>query len=143
MKKLLSLIAIAPLLFLQAPARADLGKAEEIKAEFDAWCARGGNDCKVTFSGDTLTVDGSSSITKADLSKIEYNNRFYCSPASGLRSSKCYGKGSAIVYYVQDGKEGAGAFIFADDNAYFDFVTALDVFCGVKCRPLGPSIKVQ
>ena len=142
MKRLLALLALAPLLASPLSARADLGAAEKIKGEFDAWCAKGGNKCKVTFSEDNLTVDGSSSITKNELQKVSYDNRFYCTPASGFSSSKCYGKGSALVYYIQNGKEGAGAFIFADDNAYFDFVTALEVFCGAKCRPLGPSVKV-
>jgi hypothetical protein len=143
MKRLLALLALAPLLACPLGARADLGPAEKIKGEFDAWCGKSGSECKVTFSGDTLAVNGSSTITKSELAKYEIDDKFYCTAASGFSSSKCYGKGSVLIFYNQGGKEGVGAFIFADDNAFFDFQTAVTVFCGAKCRPLGPSVKVQ
>ena len=143
MKRLLTFLALAPLLACPLGARADLGPAEQIKGQFDAWCGKLKSECKVTFSGDTLAVNGASSISKSDLVKIETDDKFWCSPASGFQSSKCHGKGSILIFYNQGGKEGVGAFIFADDNAFYDFKTAVTVFCGGKCRPLGPNIKVQ
>ena len=141
MRKLAAALGTVALLALPLPAMSGLGPAENIKKEFDAWCAKTKNECKVTFSGDTLSVDNNNSISKSELQRYETINRFYCVAASGLSSSKCYGKATTLIYYNQNGKEGVGAIIFVDDTAFFEFQIALKVFCGSQCRPVGPDIK--
>ena len=141
MKKLAAALGTVALLALPLPAISGLGPAENIKKDFDAWCAKTKNECKVKFSGDTLSVDDYNTINKSDLKRYEIINRFYCVAASGISSSKCYGKATTLIYYNQDGKEGVGAILFVDDTAFFEFVIALKVFCGSTCRPVGPDIK--
>ena len=46
-------------------ALAGLGAAEEgTKRTFDAYCGKKGNDCKVKFTGERLTVNGTDGIDK-------------------------------------------------------------------------------
>lgn len=141
MKNKVAALGAAALLAFPAPALSDLGPAESLKTDFDAWCAKSKNDCKVKFTGDTLSIDGIYSITKNDLKRYETINRFYCAAASGLSSSKCYGKATTLIYYNQDGREGVGAVLFVDDTSFFEFEIALKIFCGSGCRPVGPDIK--
>ena len=46
------------------PARADLGPAEtEMRTSaFDAWCGKRSNNCKVSFEGDRLLVNGKTEL---------------------------------------------------------------------------------
>ena len=142
MKRFIAICGVIASLALPAPSLAGLGPAEDLKKEFDAGCAKTKNDCKVSFSSDSLTIDGTHSVSRNDLKKYETINRFYCVAASGISSSKCYGKGTTLIYYNQNGKEGVGAILFVDDTAFFEFEIALKVFCGSACRPVGPGIKV-
>ena len=96
MKRFIAICGVIASLALPSPSLAGLGPAENIKKEFDAWCAKTKNDCKVTFSSDSLTIDGTHSVSRSDLKKYETINRFYCAAASGISSSKCYGKGTTL-----------------------------------------------
>ena len=98
MKRLLALLALAPLLASPLSARADLGAAEKIKGEFDAWCAKGGNKCKVTFSEDNLTVDGSSSITKTSCRKFPTTTGFIA--RQPLASAHQNATGKARLWFI-------------------------------------------
>ena len=141
--KLISSLSTGIFLLAANPVYAGLGPAEQIKGKFDAWCAQVKNECTVDFSYGKMTVDSLYSIDKSQMTRYEINNRFFCSPGGALSSSKCYGKGSILVFYNEDGNEGVGAFMFVDDRAFFDFEIAIKVFCGGDCRPVGPSVLVK
>ena len=74
--KLLQRLLLGLTLFLGAclPAEADLGKAEvqELQKKpvpnvFDAWCVKKYANCSVSFNGGSITVDGSSGVTRESL----------------------------------------------------------------------------
>ena len=129
------------------PVNAGLGPAENIRAEFEAWCGQEDIDCKVDFGDGLITVDGQHTITRAQLQKYETTDDFICLKAtSGLASlakPKCTGKGTALLFFEENGKEGVGAIMFVHRDTYIDFKNALTVFCGGTCRPLGPSLGIR
>ena len=75
MKRILP--AIAALAFC-SPAFAGLGPASSSKpAAYDAWCGEKGNDCKVSFDGGKITVDGKHSVSFDQLTYITRNRGDY------------------------------------------------------------------
>tara|TARA_Y100001968_G_scaffold228592_1_gene211377 strand:+ start:584 stop:1063 length:480 start_codon:yes stop_codon:yes gene_type:complete len=70
MKRFLLLLIIG----LSAPALADLGEAETAmsqKSTFDIWCGSSENNCKVSFEGDRLKVNGGEGITSDQILRTD------------------------------------------------------------------------
>ncbi len=125
------------------PVWADLGPAEtDMKSSiFDAWCGKRGNNCKVSFVGDRLLVNGKDGIDKSQILRIwsdkELRNFWDRNPMSYYQD----------VYYVtyrkSDGAEGTGRFIFLNHQASAQFWNQLQIFLGPDRREVGPSIKIE
>ena len=61
-------LLLAPLILaLSLPVQAGLGDTETKETEFDAWCGKKGNDCKVVFTDETLTVNGTDGINRSQI----------------------------------------------------------------------------
>jgi len=134
---------IAASSFMTTPTWAGLGAAEggTTNRTFDAYCGKPGNKCKVKFSGNRLTVNGTDGIDKGSIIRYQTSNDFWCT-ASVLRRN-CRGSGQALVVYREDGQEGSGTFIFVNHKTFDQFKAALSAFCGGSCRPIGPSINIE
>ena len=65
-------VAAVSLLISSLPANAGLGAAavSESESGYDAWCGKRGNDCKVVFKDEKITVDGKDSVKFQDLTYI-------------------------------------------------------------------------
>ena len=48
-----------------------------------------------------------------------------------------------LVKYTENNIDKSGKFLFVNTGAFSDFENALSVFCGPKCRPIGPSITIE
>ena len=128
---------------LPTSVHADLGPAEtEMKtSSFDAWCGKRGNNCKVSFEGDRMLVNGKDGIDKSQILRIwsdkELRNFWDRNPMSYYQD----------VYYVTyrkgDGTEGNGRFIFLNQQASAQFWNQLQIFLGPDRREVGPSIKIE
>ena len=125
------------------PAKAGLGAAEEgTKRTFDAYCGKKGNDCKVEFTNNRLTVNGANGIDKGQIVKYEFSQDFLCGTGLLTRNS-CSGRGTALVIYNENSVEGSGTFIFTNRRSFAEFSSALSAFCGGSCRPLGPTVRLE
>lgn len=129
------LLTLAPL-----PSVAGLGDAEGgTKREFDAYCGKTGNKCKVLFQDDKMIVNGKDSIAKSQIrSWSTFEDFMYNQYGTVLK-----GEGTTLVIYEEDGKEGSGTIIFVNAKTYKEFIFAMKAFCGASCRPIGPSVKVE
>ena len=143
MNKILKGLFAFSLLVSAVPVSAGLGDAEggTTNRTFDAYCGKKGNNCKVMFANDKLTVNQKDSISKGQILKYTVNPNFYCE--SGMFGEKCDGEGSVLVIYQEEGREGSGIFIFVHKKTFMEFVNAITAFCGAGCRPIGPSIKLE
>ena len=126
-----------------SPVNAGLGEAEAgTKRTFDAYCGSKGNDCKVKFTDDRLTVNNSDGIDKGQIVKYQFSQDFRCGTGLLTRNS-CSGRGTALVIYNENGVEGSGTFIFTNRRTFDEFSGALSAFCGGSCRPIGPSVRIE
>ena len=145
--KLINAIAAAAVIgaSLVSPndALAGLGAAEGgTKRTFDAYCGKKGNDCKVEFTGERLTVNSTDGIDKGQIVKYQFSQDFRCGNGLLTRNS-CSGRGTALVIYNENGVEGSGTFIFTNRRTFEEFAGALSAFCGGSCRPIGPSVRLE
>ena len=138
-----ALLGGALTLITPPPTKAGLGAAEQgTKRTFDAYCGKKGNDCKVEFTNNRLTVNGIDGIDKGQIVKYEFSQNFLCGTGLLTRNS-CSGRGTALVIYNEDGVEGSGTFIFTNRRTFQEFAGALSAFCGGSCRPIGPSVRLE
>ena len=144
MKRLLLAVSFSLIAsYWSIPARADLGPAEtEMKTStFDAWCGKRSNNCKVSFEGDRLLVNGKDGIDKSQILRIwsdkELRNFWDRNPMS------YYQEVYYVTYQKSDGSEGTGRFIFLIHQASSQFWNQLQTFLGPDRREVGPSIKIQ
>jgi hypothetical protein len=128
------LLTLAPL-----PSVAGLGDAEGgTKREFDAYCGKVGNNCKVLFTEDKLVVNGKDSISKSQMRSWSTSDEFIY-----FKSGYTTGQGTTLIIYEENGKEGSGLIIFVNPKTYREFLFAVTAFCGAGCRPIGPSVKIE
>ena len=134
-------VAFAGLFVAGQPVNAGLGEADaEVLKEFDAWCGKRKNNCKVTFpSANEMVVNGKDGITRDQLQSYQCNSSWRQMGFSGID----HWEYSCLVKYTENSIDRSGKFIFVNTGAFSDFRDALSVFCGPKCRPLGPSINVE
>ena len=116
MKRILPAIAA---LTLCSPAFAGLGPASSSKpAAYDAWCGQRKNDCKVSFEGERITVDGKHSISFDQLTFISRN--FMSPTLSAHDNYTAFG----IEYRNEDGSSEFAEILFAhyatDDRFWRD-----------------------
>ena len=117
---------------------AGLGDAEVgTKRDFAAYCGEKGKDCTVTFTDSRIIVNKNDSISKDQFKKYIKDSSWRCGAFS------CIGSGTYLVIYEEDGVEGSGSFIFTNRKAYNQFGITIEAFCGAKCHPVGPSIKIE
>ena len=142
-KAIAAAAVIVASLVLHNAALAGLGAAEEgTKRTFYAYCGKKGNDCKVEFTGERLTVNSTDGIDKGQIVKHQFSQDFRCGTGLLTRNS-CSGRGTTLVIYNEIGVEGSGTFIFTNRRAFEEFAGALSAFCGGSCRPLGPSVRLE
>ena len=121
MKRLL-LSLIAPFAFI-TPILAGLGEAESLKVlEFDAWCEKKGNDCKVVFTSDFMSVNGVDGIKNSQMHSFSY-----VTDLGFLRGMQQF-----VVTFKEQGSLRNGTFIFRDINRSEQFKKALISFCPSK-----------
>ena len=121
MKRLL-LSLIAPFAFI-TPILAGLGEAESLKVlEFDAWCEKKGNDCKVVFTSDFMSVNGVDRIKRSQMHSFSY-----VTDLGFLRGMQQF-----VVTFKEQGSLRNGTFIFRDINRSEQFKKALISFCPSK-----------
>ena len=59
--------------FIPGAVHAGLGSATQPDIEtYSAWCGKKGNDCKVTFEADRLSVDGTDYVLYRDIKAVNY-----------------------------------------------------------------------
>ena len=138
----LTAAVVIPALFIGTqPATAGLGAADtEVVKEFDAWCGKRKNNCKVSFPSSTeLRVNDKDGITRDQLQSVRCDAAWRQMGLSGIDHWEYYW----LLKYREDETDKSGKFLFVNTGAYSDFVDAVLVFCGPKCRPVGPSIKIE
>jgi len=94
-QSLLAAIAATSLLAAGLPVNAGLGAATSNtqSSSYDAWCGEKGNDCKVSFNGGKITVNGTDSV---DFEDITYITRSY--ESFGMAHVYTYG-----IEYLEEG----------------------------------------
>ena len=123
------------------PAYAGLGDADtEVSKEFDAWCGKRKNDCKITFpTSSRMEINEKDGITRDQLQSYQCGSTYR---QMGLKGWD-YWEYSCLIKYQEDGVDRSGKILFVNTGSFSDFQDALSVFCGPKCRTLGPSIKIE
>ena len=131
-------LLILPLLLgLSSPVFADLGAAEEglKKDSFDLFCGTATkkirNECKVTFDGQWLKVNGSKGIT-AD--QILFTDLTQQMRAEGFLGYGTYYQTFTVTYRKGDGTNGYGKFTTIHRQTAEDFKEQLAAFTG---KPVG------
>lgn len=117
-------------------SRADFGAAEvggknNEARTFEAWCARKGNNCKVSFDINGITIDENNSVPYNRIKTFYYGaNNGVCN-AYGFW---CIGRAYTfdIVYSKDDGTEGVGKIIFAKQEIALTFMFNLKTVTGNK-----------
>lgn len=106
---------------------ADLGQADQPKnLIFDAWCGKIKNSCKVTFSGDRMSVNGGQGIVAGQATRIwlDHELRGFWDRTPGNYYYPVY----YISYNREDGTNGTAKFIFINEKAGNSFWAALQGF---------------
>ena len=122
-----ALFVILPILGSIPSAYADLGQAEQPKAFiFDAWCGKIKNNCKVSFGGERLSVDGSSGIVPSQAKRIwlDHELRGFWDRSPGNYYYPVY----YLSYEREDGTTATAKFIFINEKAGSAFWAALQGF---------------
>ena len=124
MKRLL--LPLLAALALPTAVNAGLGDAEGLsQKEFDAWCGQAGNNCKVVFSDNRLTVNGIDGIQRDQLIEFSYDSTYN----QWDYSTKHF----FTLSYKEDGVIKSGTFIFGHGKTSKAFKRALLWFCP-KCE---------
>ena len=104
------------------PLHAGLGEAEAPdRREFDAWCGKPRNKCKVVFTNDSLTVNGTDGISRSQMRAFSLRKELVDS--SGNRHYHF------DVSYEEGGTIKSGRFIFANADVGKEFKQTLYTFC--------------
>lgn len=129
-------LSIATSLIASAPATAGLGDADSGETRnFDAWCNKEGNKCKVKFTDERMSV-ASDGIDRTQFRGFSY--RYQYEPQYNPTPRHNF-----VVNYQEDGVYKSGTFIFIHQGAAMKFHDTLNWFCGESCREKGPSIEVR
>ena len=123
------LLTLPLLLGLSLPVQAGLGDAETKETVFDAWCGKKGNDCKVVFTDETLTVNGTDGINRSQILGFTWN---YLGPHQVNWTHQV--RYTFVVTFKEDGVDKRGTFIFQNKGAADNFRQAITVLCS-KCKP--------
>ena len=114
--------------------KADFGEADvqnslSTSNNFDAWCGKKGNDCKVMFLDKGISVNGSTPVDYARIKDYNYdeNHGWGCDERHSKGGYICPGKKYTfeIYYDKSSGEEGTARFIFINHNAALGFLGAL------------------
>ena len=120
------LLPLLAVLALPMAAFGGLGDADSpSKREFDAWCGKKKNDCKVVFTDQKLTVNGNEGISRSQVVDFTYEVDYL--------SWSIYNHYYYTVSYKEGGVVKSGKFIFADADASQEFKRTLLWFCP-KCQ---------
>lgn len=127
MKKPLTFLFAITLATLPMKVCADLGSAEQpSQLKFDAWCGKIKNNCRVTFEGNRMTVDGGGGITAQQVKQvwIDHELRGFWDRTPG----NYYYPVFYVSYENQDGEIRAAKFLFINEKAGESFWYALQQF---------------
>ena len=122
-------------------AFADLGTADtSTNQEFDAWCAKPKNDCKVVFADGLMKVGDSAGIRPSQVVglRTDYEKRGFWDRTPGNYYYPVY----YVDYRKSDGSVGYGKFLFINEGAAQRFWDALQSFSR-KTDPLAGLKKQQ
>lgn len=123
--------------------QADLGEAEQSVqvSDFDAFCSKSGNKCRVSFTSERMIVSGGKGIARQQIIRIwgDREMRGFWDRTPGNYYHPVY----YVTYRKEDGSDATGKFLFIDESAGSKFWNALNVFLGPGRRPIGPSIKIE
>jgi hypothetical protein len=138
----LCVIAVAALAGEAFPALADLGAAEvgSNPSIFEAFCAKRGNKCTVTFADQKMTVNNGEGVSRDQIIRIweERELRGFWDRTPGDYYHPVY----FVTYKKASGEDATGKFLFINAEAGSRFWSALNIFMGPERRPVGPSIKL-
>ena len=132
--------------------KADFGEADvknsfSTTKNFDAWCGKKGNDCKVTFLDEGISVNGSKPVDYGRIKDYNYdeNHGWGCEERHAKGGYICPGKKYTFeIYYDKNsGEEGTARFIFANHNAALGFLGALKKVQGEYFVRSDPRCKVK
>jgi hypothetical protein len=117
---------------LPSKALADFGDADIKKdAQYDAYCGKKGNDCKLKFENDTIVVNSASSVNKNQIFNYTTLSRYDggclfgddCDAARRIHSID-------IDYVKDDGSRSTARILFVNNKSYLDFMSTLRSFTG-------------
>ena len=138
MKRVLLLL---PLLLGTQAIAGDLGSADLSKeknevasATFDAWCKEVGNECKVSFDGEIMSVDGSSGINRSQITDISLD--YNCSwPAwNPCGSVHTYDKEYILKYQDSSGDSRSAKIIFRNQKVANSFRKLLQEWTNITIK---------
>jgi len=135
--KLLFLVALISGFFWPIKSNADLGEAvltdeNYSKKEFDAWCGKVRNDCKVYFLENGISVNKSNPVGYQRIIDYSYDLDYpLCNHATfkGLCSQRHI---FDIYYFNSSGEESTARFIFANKKVAKSFTGALKKSLGIS-----------
>ena len=105
------------------PLHAGLGDAEgPERREFDAWCGKKGNNCKVVFTDNSLTVNETDGISRSQMTEFSADQKYTAIGGS-------YWTWYFTVSYKEDGVVKSGTFLFVNKKAAGAFKRTLLWFC--------------
>ena len=120
MKRLL--LPLLAALVLPISTFAGLGDAESpSKREFNAWCGKIKNNCKVVFTDKRLSVNGNEGISRSQVVDFTYERDYL---AWSINNHYYY-----TISYEELGVIKSGKFIFANKDASKEFKRTLMWFC--------------
>ena len=137
MKKLflaVTIISIAALVV--QPSRAGLGEAEIEKAdEFDAWCGRKHNRCKIKLANDKIVVNNQDSVGYEEINSV--SKSISLQYRIGGIFPKSYHLYTFNLFFNENGDEKSGVILFENDKAAKAFAAKLEYSTG-KTFLVGP-----
>jgi hypothetical protein len=129
-----SIVSVVMLATLSAKAdfgAADVGGKNNEARTFEAWCAKKGNTCKVTFGENSISVNDKDSVPYARVKNFRYSeDKWGCD----LRGIWCMGRSYSfdIIYTKNDGTESVGKIIFAKESVALSFMQNIKAATGNK-----------
>ena len=150
MKRKLFIFTLSVFLFSLNSAKADFGDADFPIGTFknspqsyhDAWCRSLGNKCRVRFQGSAMWVEGQGGIRSSQYIRYRYDADGLPFGGKGLRGgfSKIEHY-NYVTYLSKNGQQREALFIFANDKAHANFVSAFMRWRRQESQPV-PNYKL-
>ncbi len=138
------LIALgATVALFSPPSSAGLGPAvSDAPTIVNAWCGKPLNNCRITFEGDRMRVDGNEGIAASQIlmiNTIRTHKPAWWPPSARNRDGHRW---DFQVTYEEGGKKVVATFMFVNEQGVAELESAIQRFAP-NLRPIGPSIRIE